>query len=318
MPDRIVLVCVAALLIGACSQPDEPARIGVLLWPPYELAHLARAEGLIPPPERIRLIDYQTPAEAIRAFRNGLIDGLFLTTQYALGDYPDRPGTRIIYVINESEGGDSLLVRPEIASIEDLRGKTVALEAGPLGTYILQRVLDHSELEHDDLELRFIDTPGHAQAYASGAVDAVITYEPFRSRVLEAGARELFSSSEIPGEILDVLYVSGSLLEERTADLVKFVSGLDEARQLLETRPEVALPIMVRRHRIAPQAFALTLAGASLYDLEENLELLDGDRPLLAEKIRSQLEVFQRAGMQQADGKRFARPDARIVQEAMR
>ncbi|NEZ05077.1 ABC transporter substrate-binding protein [Wenzhouxiangella sp. XN201] len=316
MPDRIVLVCAAALLIGACTQPEEPIRIGVLLWPPYELAHLAEAEGLMPP-GRIRLIDYQTPAEVVRAYRNGLIDGLFLTTQYALSDYPDRPGTRIIYAINESKGGDSLLTRPGLDSFEDLKGKTVALEAGPLGAYILQRVLDLSKLERGDLKLRFIDTPGHVDAYTSGEVDAVITYEPFRSHVLEAGATELFSSRDIPGEIIDVLYVSGQLLENRSEDLVQFIRALDEARRLLETRPEQALPVMAQRHQMAPEAFAGALAGASLFNLEENMKLLGGERPVLAEKTRSQFEVFRRAGMQQSESMDFAEPDARIVRKVM-
>jgi NitT/TauT family transport system substrate-binding protein len=317
LPDRIVLICVAALLIGACTQPEEPARIGVLLWPPYDLAHLAQAEGMIPL-ERFRLIDYQTPAEVVRAYRNGLIDGFFLTTQYALSDYPDRPGTRIVHVINESAGGDTLLVKPNILSLEGLRGKTVAVEAGPLGAYMLQRILDHGQLRRDELELRFIDTPGHVDVYVSGEADAVITYEPFRSRILEAGARELFSSREIPGDIIDVLYVSGQLLEKRSADLVQFVSALDEARRLLETRPEQALPIMAQRHRMAPELFEQALAGASLFNLEESRDLLEGERPKLSQRIRNQLEVFRRAGMEQPEDRDQAKPDASIVRRALR
>ncbi|MFW5926817.1 MAG: ABC transporter substrate-binding protein [Wenzhouxiangella sp.] len=312
---RIVLISAAAALFGGCGQPEEPARIGVLLWPPYELAYLAEAEDLLPD-ERFRLIDYQTPAEVLRAYRNGLIDGFFLTTQYAIGDHPDRPGTRIIHAINRSDGGDSLLAREGIESLDELAGRSLALEAGPLGAYMLQRVFDHCQLERPDLDLHFIDTPGHVDAFAGGRVDAVITYEPFRSRVKAAGGHDLFTSADIPGEIVDVLYVSGHLIEERHADLVGFVRGLEQARQLLEKQPESALPVMAERHRLSTEEFARALQGVQLYDLEQNLELLDGDPPLLAEMIARQTEVLRRTGMTVPERPRYARPDARIVIEA--
>jgi ABC-type nitrate/sulfonate/bicarbonate transport system substrate-binding protein len=46
---------------------------------------------------------------------------------------------------------------------------------------------------------------------AAGVVDALVTFEPHRARLLAGGARLLFDSSQIPGEIrpraLDAAYV---------------------------------------------------------------------------------------------------------------
>lgn len=313
---RIAIAFAMILMVGACSPPQEPVRIGILLWPPYDLARLAQAEGFIEP-DRIQLVDYQTPAEVVRAWRNGLIDGYFLTTQYALGDDPGRPDTRIIHIIDESTGGDSLLARPGLDSLEQLKGKRIALEAGPLGAYMLQRVLDHAGLTRDDVDLHFVDTPDHVRAYASGQVDAVITYEPFGSRVADAGARKLFSSRDIPNEIVDVLYVSGALIEERGHELVSLVRGIERARKLLKSRPEHALPIMAERHGMDTATFARTLEGVTLLGLEENLELLSGEQPALSAWIEKQIEVFKRAGMWQP-GTSTATPDPRIVKRALR
>ncbi|MFU8832342.1 MAG: ABC transporter substrate-binding protein [Wenzhouxiangella sp.] len=316
MKCRIAFAVAILVLAGSCSPPQEPVRIGILLWPPYDLARLAQAEGFMHP-DRIRLIDYQTPAEVVRAARNGLIDGYYLTTQYALRDHPGGPDARIIHIIDHSTGGDSLLVRPGLDSLEQLKGKRIALEAGPLGAYMLQRVLDHSGLTRADMELHFVDTPDHVHAYASGEVDAVITYEPFVSRVTEAGARELFSSRDIPNEIVDVLFVSMSLIEERGQDLVALVRGIERARKLLESRPEHALPIMAERHGMDTAIFARALQGVSLLSLEENLELLSGEQPTLSTWIEMQIEVFERAGMWQLGQPWAATPDPRIVERAL-
>lgn len=316
MTRRIVLALGMALLIGACTPPQEPVRIGILLWPPYDLARLAQAEGFVSP-DRIELIDYQTPAEVVRASRNGLIDGFFLTTQFALGYHPEHTDARIIYVIDQSKGGDSLLARPGLDSLENLKGKRIALEASPLGAYMLQRVLDHAELSRNDVDLQFVDTPDHVEAYTSGRIDAVITYEPFGSRVIDAGAHELFSSRDIPNEIVDVLYVSETLIEERRRDLVRFVRGLERARELLRTQPEHALPIMARRHGMGTATFARALERVSLVSLEENLALLSGERPKVSAWIENQIEVFERAGMWQSGQPAAATPDPRIVDEAL-
>lgn len=313
---RISLVFAMILMVGACSRPQEPVRIGILLWPPYDLAVVARAEGFIDP-DRIQLIDYQTPAEVVRASRNGLLDGFFLTTQYALGDDSGQADNRIIHIIDRSTGGDSLLARPGLDSLEQLNGKRIALEAGPLGAYMLQRVLDHSGLTRTDVDLHFVDTPDHVHAYTSGAVDAVITYEPFGSRLAEAGAHRLFSSRDIPNEIVDVLYVTEALIEEREQDLVSLVRGIEQARKLLESRPEHVLPIMAERHRMDTESFARTLQGVSLLDLEENMELLSGEQPGLSIWIEKQIEVFQRAGMRQPGQSSVAEPDPRIVDRAL-
>ena len=312
---RAMIIPVLIALVACSQSPTEPVRVGVLLWPPYDLAHLAKAEGYVRP-EQIRLVDYQTPAEVVRAYRNGLVDALFLTTQFALGDHLGRPDTRIVHVINISHGGDSLLARPEIESLEQLSGRTIALEAGPLGGYMLQRVLDHADLSYDDVVLHSVDTPGHVSAYLGGEVDAVITYEPFRSRVLAAGAVELFSSRDIPDEIVDVLFVAGEVVDSLREALVELVRGIEHARQLLASDPDRALGLMAERHGMSADDFAQALAGARLLDLDENLALLTGDPSPLKISIREQLQIFTRAGMLVPGTSDLATPTTAIVADA--
>lgn len=293
---RRPLLALLALTLAGCATEDPPLRVGALVWPPYELAYLARERGYFDD-RRIELVDYQTPAEVTRAYRYGLIDAFFLTTQFALPSARQLQDSRIAYVIDFSVGGDALLARPDIETLPDLAGRRIAVEASPLGGYMLQRVLDFGALTRSELELHYVDTPNHVDAYASGRVDAVITYEPYRSRVLTMGATEIFSSRRIPGEIIDVLIVPRATLATREEDLRVFVQSLEMARQFLAEDPETALPIMARREQLSPALLQQALEGVRLISLEENRRMLTGQDPVLQRLLKQQADVMRRAGL---------------------
>lgn len=293
---RRPLLALLALTLAGCATEDPPLRVGALVWPPYELAYLARERGYFDD-RRIELVDYQTPAEVTRAYRYGLIDAFFLTTQFALPSARQLQDSRIAYVIDFSVGGDALLARPDIETLPELAGRRIGVEASPLGGYMLQRVLDFGALSRSEVDLHYVDTPDHVDAYASGRVDAVITYEPYRSRVLTMGATEIFSSRRIPGEIIDVLIVPKATLATREKDLRVFVQGLEKARRFLAEDPETALPVMARREQLSPPLLQQALEGMRLISLEENRRMLTGQDPVLQRLLKQQADVMRRAGL---------------------
>ncbi|MEZ5332843.1 MAG: ABC transporter substrate-binding protein [Thermoanaerobaculia bacterium] len=282
---------ITALALAACAPEPSPLRLGVLVWPPYELAYLAAHRGLIDP-RRIELVDYQTPAEIARAFRYGLIDACFLTTQFVLAEQSALARSRIVYVVDRSTGGDALLARPEIGSPADLAGHRIAVEAGPLGGYMLQRALDFGGLTRDDAELVFVDTPDHVAAYRDGIADAVVTYEPHRTRLLQEGAVELFSSRQIPGEIVDVLFVRSQELGSQKAALQELVRGLVRARESFLAAPHPALEAMTAREGLSVEELQRAFEGVELVSLEENRRLLGGAKPGLLPLLERQAEVM--------------------------
>lgn len=308
-----VLALLALSLVG-CAADDPPLRIGALVWPPYELAYLAQDRGYFDD-ERIELVDYQTPAEVTRAYRYGLIDAFFLTTQFALPGARQLQDSRIVYVIDFSIGGDALLARPGIDSLPDLADRRIGVEASPLGGYMLQRTLDFAALSRSDVELRYVDTPDQVEAYGNGAVDAVITYEPYRSRVLTLGARQLFSSRRISGEIIDVLIVPRRTLDAREADLRNFVQGLEAARQFLADDPDAALPVMARRQQLSPALLRKALDGMRLITMKENRDMLSGPDPALKHLLKRQADIMQRAGLAQDAGNIEQLIDPRLVED---
>lgn len=290
------LMLSALLTLVACRPPPEPLRVGVLAWPPYDLAHLAVDRELLDA-DRFRLVDFQTPAEIVRSFRYGLIDAMFVTSQFALSALRDIGEVRIVYIIDVSAGGDGLLARSSIDSADKMRGIRVGVEASPLGMYTLIRALGELGLSTDDIQVVYVDTPDHYAAWREGDVDALVTYEPTRSLVLRDDATELFSSSSMPFEIIDVLVVRASTVEARRGDLVELVRGLDAALHLYRDDPETVSTLRARRHPLSADAFRQAMANVELFDLEDNARLLSGRDNRVAEGLLQQGRVMLSAGM---------------------
>jgi NitT/TauT family transport system substrate-binding protein len=280
-------VALATLALGlSCARPAPPLRVGANVWPGYEPLFLAKDLGLHRG-HAIQLIEFSSATEVIRAYRDGLLDVAAVTGDEALLASQRRSGDRIVLVCDVSAGGDVLLARPGIASLPELRGKRVGVETTALGAYMLSRALRRGGLEPSEVQVVPLPLSSQEQAIASGAVDAVVTFEPHRTRILAAGARQLFDSSQIPGEIVDVLLARGGLRPSQEDALRELVEGWFQALAHLQAQPAEAAARASRREGLEPEQVLAALHGLRVPDRAENLRLLgqggDGLAPVLRE-----------------------------------
>lgn len=316
---RLVLMVLSigllVALLAACRPPPEALRVGVLAWPPYDLAYLAAERGYLDERD-FELVHFQTPAEIVRSFRYGLLDAILVTSHFALGTAPDLGDVRIIYVVDASRGGDALLARPSVASAEALAGARIGVEAAPLGMYTLVRALNMLGLSREDVKIVPVDTADQFDAWRNGEIDALVTYEPTRSLVRKHGAVELFNSKAIPFEILDVLLVRARTIDSRRPALVEFIQGFDSALEAYRADPEATSAIMAERHPLTVEEFRQAMNAVALFNLEDNIELLGGDEDIVREALRQQANVMKETGMLDSSPPVDALIDASLVEEA--
>jgi NitT/TauT family transport system substrate-binding protein len=133
---------------------------------------------------------------------------------------PETPGT-IIGTIDISVGGDGVLVDGSIASVADLKGKTVAIEPNIPARLLLQMELAKVGLSINDLELREIATADTIAVFSDPSIAAVGTYEPFLSQAVQIlpdrNPRVLVSSREEPDLIVDIITARDAALAENPA-----------------------------------------------------------------------------------------------------
>jgi len=217
----------ALALVGCGGEPAPPLPIGTLVWPGYEPLYLARDLGYFED-RSVRLVEYPSNTEVIRAFRNRAIDGAALTLDEALRVAQGGFGLRVVLVMDISHGGDVILGRPEMHTVRDLAGRRVAVDTGTVAAYVLARALALNGLTFSDVKVVHVDYSEHAAAFRAGRVDAIVNAEPLRSELLASGASLLFDSIAIPGEIVDILAIRSDYLEAHGTNvtwLLRLVPG---------------------------------------------------------------------------------------------
>jgi len=148
-----------------------------------------------------------------------------------------------------------------------LKGHRVGLELGSLGGFMLGRALELQGLKLSDVQLVSC-TPGNLEtALASGEIDAAVTYPPTSIR-LEAGGkvRRVFSSAEIPGEVVDIVAVDAPLLRRDPELPARLRRALQQAQEYTRAHPQEAYAMMARREGISAAEFEQALAGIQLVD----------------------------------------------------
>jgi NitT/TauT family transport system substrate-binding protein len=291
-----VLTLGLAVLCAQCADPVRPLRLGLIVWPAYELPVLARSLGRLDP-ARVDIVDYGSPAEALRAYRNGVIDAVALTTTYVIELLSDAQIDRIVLVIDVSKGGDAVVASPSIHAVHQLRGRRIGVESGSLGGFVLARALQNGGLSPRDVELVSIDVPGQEAAFRSGTIDAVVTYEPFRSRLLADGARDVFNSAMMPNEIVDVLVVREAAIARHDRALRHLADAWFDGLEYLQDHKEDAAARVAARERVTPDGFLLSLRGTELLDREANRRWLSGEHALIHQHLRTLADAMRSTGL---------------------
>jgi NitT/TauT family transport system substrate-binding protein len=95
--------------------------------------------------------------------------------------------TKQIFQLDKSYGADGMVVRNDINSIRDLKGKTVAASApGTAPYFTLAWFLKKNGLSVKDVTVVNLEPAAAAQAFVAGQNDAALTYEPYLSTVRAA------------------------------------------------------------------------------------------------------------------------------------
>ncbi|MDP2309085.1 MAG: ABC transporter substrate-binding protein [Pseudomonadota bacterium] len=278
-------LALAGSILPGCARRVEPLRLGLHPWPANDLYFLADQLGHYEGAP-IRIVDYTSAEQGLQAVRNGVAELYPCTLDEALLLASDLPDVRVVQVLDTSHGADVILAHADIPSLEALRGRRIGYEATSLGAYVLSRGLATAGLTPADVTPVFLQVDEHERAFLERRVDAVVTYEPVRSRLLAAGASVVFDSTRIPGEIVDVLVTLSPVLERQPDILVTVVRGWLLAAEHLSTRPREAAEALAPRLTLPADQVLDAFAGIHLADLAENRAFLEGTPPGLTDAAR--------------------------------
>ena len=274
--------CVALVLASCMRSPETALRIGTNVWIGSEPLYLARELDQLDPAV-VQLVEYPSASEVLRAFRNEAIDGMVISLDELFGLAVDGLDPRVILVVDVSHGADVVVGRREMKSMKDLKGKAVAVESGALGAFVLSRALAKNGMNASEVNVVHLESNEQPRAFTEGRVDGAVTFDPYTAQFLKANASILFDSTQIPGEIVDLVAVRASMLERKPKAIQALLKGWFDAIAYLKHEPADAARRMGIRQQVSGEQFAAALRGLHIPTREENLAMIGGDAPRLAD-----------------------------------
>jgi len=100
-------------------------------------------------------------------------------------------------------------------------------------------------------------------AFEKGQVDAAVTFDPYREQLLRAGAKSVFDSTQIPGEIVDLIAMRMGILDAQPKSVQALLAGWFMAVDYLKRQPQDAAQRMGIRQQISGEQFLKTLQGCT-------------------------------------------------------
>ncbi|SMF46960.1 NitT/TauT family transport system substrate-binding protein [Alteromonadaceae bacterium Bs31] len=153
--------------------------------------------------------------ESINQYTAGEYDGCTMTNMDGL-TIPAAGGvdSTALIVGDFSNGNDGVVLKGKSA-LADIKGQTVNLVELSVSHYLLARGLESVGLSEKDVKVVNISDADMVAAYSTPDVTSVVTWNPLLSEILAMpDSSKVFDSSNIPGEIIDLMIVNTKTLAE--------------------------------------------------------------------------------------------------------
>ena len=211
----------------AANLHADPLKIGYSDWPGYTVLEVAKQKGWFKDAGLdVELVwfDYLPSLDAFTAKK---IDAVTVVGSDALVTGATGGKSKIIALLDYSEGSDMIIGAPGVESIKDLKGKKIGIEVTLVEHMLLLQALKNNGMKQSDVTLVGTPTNDTPQVLASGKVSAIGAWYPISGQALKAvaGSKKLFTSAEAKGLIYDVLAVDPTSYAKHKEDWAK-IAGI--------------------------------------------------------------------------------------------
>jgi NitT/TauT family transport system substrate-binding protein len=220
---KLILASLAALTVTLHA---EPLKIGYSDWLGYAAFEVAKQKDWFKEAGVEVQMEFFDYGGSLDAFSANKLDAVTVVSTDALVNGSNGAKSKIIALIDYSEGADMIIGKPGIESIKDLKGKSIGIEVTLVEHLLLLKALEANGMKQSDVKLVKTATNDTPQTLASGKVSAIGAWYPVSSQALKqvAGSKALFTSAEAKGLIFDVLAVTPTSFAKRKGDWEKVVA----------------------------------------------------------------------------------------------
>ena len=250
-----------------------PLTVGYSDWPGWVAWQVAIDKGWLKEAGVDVTFQWFDYSASMDAFTAGKIDGNLMTNGDTLVTGAGGGKGIMIMLTDYSNGNDMIVAKPGIKTLKALKGKKIGIEVGLVEHLLLLHGLQANKMTEKDVTLVNSKTNETPQVLASGQVDAIGAWQPVSGQAMKSlpGSRPIYTSSQAPGLIYDVLAVSPTSLSSRKADWMKLIKLWDRVVHYINDAKtqDDAVKIMAARVGLTPAAYKPLLKGTHLIDIAE-------------------------------------------------
>lgn len=216
----------------------------------------------------LKLQKFASWPELTEALNSGAIDGA--VTMIELAMVAESKGLAQQLVALSHRNGDALVAVPDVKTVADLKGKTVAIPHRMSGhNILLSKALTDAGLKYSDVTVREMAPPDMPAALATGEVAAYIVAEPFGTQsILNGKARVLKTAGDIwPNWICCGLVVNSKVIEQNGTAVQELVGSLAAAGKFADQDREEAIKIAQKYTNIKAENWRESLKLTTYSDL---------------------------------------------------
>ncbi len=281
MKKTLITLAAAALLSGAALAQETKVVIAISGWTGFAPLTLAKEGGIYKKHGLDVTIKKVPQKDRHLVLASGDAQCAATTVETWIGWNAAGVATTQIFQLDKSYGADGMVVKPGIAKISDLKGKTVAADAPGTATYFtLAWMLKKNGLSIKDVKVVNLSPQAAANAMIAGTdgVDAAMTYEPYLSAVRakpEAG-KIIATTLDYP-MVMDTFGCTPKFLAENPKAAQALTNAYFDALEMIKADPAKSHEIMGADVKQPGEAFAKSAAFLRWQDRAANLKFFAGE-----------------------------------------
>lgn len=285
--------------ICSCAK-KEPFRIGFSTWVGYGPFYVAQEKGFFAEEGlNVELIRMEGTGEKRAALLSKRLEGLGSTVDdYIVGISQGLNGKMVLF-IDESYGGDGVLVKSNIKTIKDFAGKRIGVQPGFVNHFFLLHLLDIGNLNQDNVKIVPMEPDQAAIALLKDNIDIAVTWEPHLSLIKNRKDYNLFITTRdklAQKIIVDNLIIRDDVLKNRSKEVEKLIKVWFKTIQFIEQNREDSYKIIAKFFKLKQEEVSNMLSGARFMSLEENRNFFDTRRnPNVYSICEKALKLYQKS-----------------------
>ncbi|GLH97104.1 ABC transporter substrate-binding protein [Phytohabitans aurantiacus] len=186
---------------------------------------------------------------AVEAIFSGALDATYIGPNPTVNAFSKSKGEAIRVISGAASGGVALVVKPDINSVDDLKGKKIATpqlgntQDVALRYWLKEKGITTTKEGGGDVSIVPQENAQTLETFQSGAIQGAWVPEPFVSRLVNAGGKVLVDERDLwPDKkfVITNLIVSKKFLDAHPDVVQKLVDGQVAANDFVNKQPAEA------------------------------------------------------------------------------